>query len=59
MPSEVINGFIDQQSREHEDTIKAHNEKRDNALTLAQEEEAIRIAAKAQRKRDREAARKA
>lgn len=46
-------------SKQHEQTITAHNEKRDNAIKKAQEEEQARIAAKAQRKREREAARRA
>lgn len=59
MPTEAINGFIEATSLEHEATIKAHNEKRDNATKIAKDNERDRLASKAQRKREREAARKA
>lgn len=59
IPTEIVNGFIEGWSNEHELTIKAHNEKRDKAAQEAREQEEAKIAAKAQRKREREAARKA
>lgn len=58
-PNLVIKEFTECISHEHIDTITEHNTKRDNAIRLAEEEEEARIAAKNQRRRDREAARHA
>lgn len=47
MPTEVINGFIQDRVNEHEATIKAYNERRDKAAQAAKEELEAKLAAKA------------
>lgn len=59
LPTEVQQVFIQNTATQHAETIKTHNEKRDTAAKLAQEEDQTRLAGKADRKRDREAAKAA
>lgn len=59
LPNQLIDGYVDEMAETHKSTIAAHNQKRDDAIQAAKEEEEAKKEAKLQRRLAREAERKA
>lgn len=59
MRDEMMDTFVNEISSAHQATIADHNKKRDDAIKQAEEEEKARIEAKAERRRQREASKRA